>query len=56
MKGKTATNGKLFKWEKCTDNEQLTNGPQVFERFDQPFKQMNKLFEWIGNLLEQMNK
>ena len=31
-------------------------GHKVFERFDQPFKQMNKLFEWIGNLLEQMNK
>ena len=37
-------------------NEQLTNGPQSVQRFDQPFKQMNKLFKWIGNPLEQMNK
>ena len=56
MKGKTATNGKLFKWEKCTDNEQLTNGSQSVQRFDQPFKQMNKLFKWLGNPLELMNK
>lgn len=27
-KGKTDTNRKPFKWEKCTDNERLMNGLQ----------------------------
>ena len=49
MKGKTDTKGKPFKWEKCISNERFTNGPQGIQRFDQPFKRMNKLFKWIGN-------
>ena len=44
VKGKTDTKGKPFEWEKCISNERLTNGPQGIQRFDQPFKWMNKSF------------
>lgn len=55
VKGKTDTKGKPFKGEKCVSNERLMNDPQGIQRFDQPFKQMNKLFKWISNPFQRSN-